>query len=129
MLCYGPLVSELGGPRVHGALNPVIETEARISNTTKFTMKRKAGSLIYINWSGGRCTAGRGRGHYCSRTKPATPRRAKPVTPLNIKLSVGRRRLLHTDCKQMSLLAAVSAPNVPLGEGRPSSRRQQQGRR
>jgi len=28
-------------------------------NTTKFTMKRKAGSLIYINWSGGRCTAGR----------------------------------------------------------------------
>jgi len=43
----------------------------------------------------------------------ATPRRAKPVTPLNIKLSVGRRRLLHTDGKQMSLLAAVSAPHAP----------------
>jgi len=41
------------------------------SHTTKFTMKRKAGSLIYINWSGGRCTAG--RGHYCSRAKSATP--------------------------------------------------------
>ena len=24
MLCYGPLVSELGGGRVHGAPNPVI---------------------------------------------------------------------------------------------------------
>ena len=24
MFCYGPLVSELGGPRVHGAPNPVI---------------------------------------------------------------------------------------------------------
>jgi len=24
MLCYGPLVSELGGLRVHGAPNPVI---------------------------------------------------------------------------------------------------------
>ena len=24
MLCYGPLVSEFGGPRVHGAPNPVI---------------------------------------------------------------------------------------------------------
>jgi len=58
----------------------------------------------------------------------ATPRRAKPVTPLNIKLSVGRRRLLHTDGKQMSLLAAVSSPHAPLGEGPPSSRWQQQGR-
>jgi len=47
---------------------------------------------------------------------------AKPVTPLNIKLSVGRRRLLHIDGKQMSLLAAVSAPHAPLREGRPSSR-------
>ena len=53
------------------------------SNTTKFTMKRKAGSLIYINWSGGRCTAGRGRGHYCSRAN-------KSATPLNIKLNVAR---------------------------------------
>ena len=44
-------------------------------------MKRKAESLIYINWSGGRCMAG--RGHYCSR--------AKSATPLNIKLSVARR--------------------------------------
>ena len=24
MLCYGPLVSELGGGRVHGAPNPII---------------------------------------------------------------------------------------------------------
>ena len=46
-------------------------------------MKRKAGSLIYINWSGGRCTAGRGRGHYCSRAN-------KSATPLNIKLNVAR---------------------------------------
>jgi len=50
----------------------------------------------------------------------ATPLRMKPVTPLNIKLSVGRRRLLHTDGKQMSLLAAVSAAHAPLEEGRPS---------
>jgi len=50
-----------------------------------------------------------------------TPRHVKPVTPLNIKLSVGRWRLLHIDGKQMSLLAAVSAPHAPLGEGRPSS--------
>jgi len=40
------------------------------SNTTKFTMKCNAGSLIYISWSGERCTAGRGHAHYCSRAKP-----------------------------------------------------------
>jgi len=75
-----------------------------LNHTTNFTMKRNAGSLIYINWTGGRCTAGRGRGHahYCSRAKPlnSTPREAttivtmvvaKSVTPLNTKLSVVRR--------------------------------------
>ena len=35
---------------------------------------------------------------------------------------------MHTDGKQVSLLAAVSAPHAALGEGRPSSRWQQQGR-
>ena len=45
-------------------------------HTTNFTMKRNAGSLIYINWSGGRCPPG----HYYSRAnKSAT------------KLSVVRR--------------------------------------
>jgi len=49
-------------------------------------------SLVYINWSGGRCTA-------------------------VIKLSVGRRWLLHIDGKQMSLLAAVSPHMPPSGWG------------
>ena len=33
MLCYGPLVSELGGGRVHGAPNPVIEGACALGST------------------------------------------------------------------------------------------------
>jgi len=72
--------------------------------------------------------AGGGATNAVMPSRHSMPRGAKPVTPLNIKLSVGRRRLLRTDGKQMSLLTAVSAPHAPLGEGRPSSRWQQQGR-
>jgi len=74
-------------------------------------MKRNAELDIYqLKW-----WALHSRGHYCSRAKPCTPRRTKPVTPLTIKLSVGRRRLLHIDGKQMPLLAAVSAHMPPRG--------------
>ena len=97
--------------------------------TTNFTMKRNAWSLIYVNWTGGRCTAGRGRAT-AAIVPPTTPRRAKTVTPVNIKVSVARRSAPADDGTHMSsLLAAVAAPHAPpLGEGRPSSRQQQQGR-
>ena len=77
----------------------------RHNHTTSFTMKRNAGSLLYINWSGGRCTAG--RGHCCS----SATHHSKPVTPVNIKLSVAHRSASADDGTHMSsLLAAVAAP-------------------
>ena len=75
------------------------------NHTTNFTMKHNAGSLLYINWSGGRCTAG--RGHCCS----SATHHSKPVTPVNIKLSVVRRSASADDGTHMSsLVAAVAAP-------------------
>jgi len=38
MFCYGPLVSELGGPRVHGAPNPVIGGEAGARQVVKYKL-------------------------------------------------------------------------------------------
>jgi len=76
----------------------------RHNHTTNFTMKRNAGSLLYINWSGGRCTAG--RGHCCS----SATHHSKLVTPVNIKLSISRRSASADDGTHMSsLLAAVAA--------------------
>jgi len=71
---------------------------------TKFAMKRNAELDIYIyqlEWR-----ALHGRGHYCGR--------AKPATPLNIKLSAARRSASADDGSQMSsLLAAVAATHAP----------------
>ena len=56
-----------------------------------------------------------GRGHYCSR--------AKPATPLNIKLSIARRSASADDGLQMSsLLAAVAAPHAPVTNPRQGRR-------
>jgi len=65
-------------------------------------VKRNAELDIYqLEWR-----ALHGRGHYCSR--------AKPTTPLNIKLSVAHRSASADDVSQMSsLLAAVAATHAP----------------
>ena len=89
-------------------------------------MKRKAESLIYINgsnWSGGRCTAGA-----TTAVVPSPPLHAARSPSRHLisssALGVGGYCILMAN----RCLAAVSAPHAPLGEGRPSSRRQQQGR-
>ena len=59
-----------------------------------------------------------GAGATAAIVPPTTPRRAKTVTPVNIKVSVARRSAPADDGTHMSsLLAAVAAPHAPSGRG------------
>ena len=113
-------------------------TVCSVLSTSDMATKITQITLLISQWSAtqGACyiltgVAGVARpaGATAAVVPPTTPRRAKPVTPVNIKLSVARasvgfRRWWHTHV----VSAAVAAPHAPLGEGRPSSRQQQQGR-